>query len=159
MGQWQEMRVSAKADYAARAAAELSTATDKPIKADRIAEAQDIPAKFLETILLELKHAGIVRSQRDVAGQLLRGEHRLVPIEVTPYLRDVYDHLLRVHDLLEAARAAWIALAAADSTRFGALMNLGHLEAGGSAVVATHGIHRPDWADTIDYVLVSGAAA
>ena len=36
---------------------------------------------------------------------------------------------------------------------------LGHLEAGGSAVVATHGIHRPDWADTIDYVLVSGAAA
>lgn len=36
---------------------------------------------------------------------------------------------------------------------------LAHLEAGGSAVVATHGIHRPDWADTIDYVLVSGAAA
>ena len=62
------MRVSAKADYAARAAAELSTATDKPIKADRIAEAQDIPAKFLETILLELKHAGIVRSQRGPDG-------------------------------------------------------------------------------------------
>ena len=62
------MRVSAKADYAARAAAELSRATDKPIKADRIAEAQDIPAKFLETILLELKHAGIVRSQRGPDG-------------------------------------------------------------------------------------------
>ncbi|MEX1335920.1 MAG: Rrf2 family transcriptional regulator [Candidatus Limnocylindrales bacterium] len=62
------MRVSAKADYAARAAAELSTATDKPMKADRIAEAQDIPAKFLETILLELKHAGIVRSQRGPDG-------------------------------------------------------------------------------------------
>jgi Rrf2 family protein len=62
------MRVSAKADYAARAAAELSTATDSPIKADRIAEAQGIPAKFLETILLELKHAGIVRSQRGPDG-------------------------------------------------------------------------------------------
>jgi Rrf2 family protein len=62
------MRVSAKADYAARAAAELSTATDKPIKADSIAKAQDIPAKFLETILLELKHAGIVRSQRGPDG-------------------------------------------------------------------------------------------
>jgi Rrf2 family protein len=62
------MRVSAKADYAARAAVELSTATDKPMKADRIAEAQDIPAKFLETILLELKHAGIVRSQRGPDG-------------------------------------------------------------------------------------------
>ena len=56
------MRVSAKADYAARAAAELATAVDAPVTADRIAEAQSIPAKFLETILLELKHAGIVRS-------------------------------------------------------------------------------------------------
>lgn len=62
------MRVSAKADYAARAAAELATAEDGPITADRIAEAQDIPAKFLETILLELKHAGIVRSQRGPDG-------------------------------------------------------------------------------------------
>lgn len=62
------VRVSAKTDYAARAAAELATATDVPIKADRIAEAQDIPAKFLETILLELKHAGIVRSQRGPDG-------------------------------------------------------------------------------------------
>ena len=62
------MRVSAKADYAARAAVELATAGDGPIKADRIAEAQGIPGKFLETILLELKHAGIVRSQRGPDG-------------------------------------------------------------------------------------------
>jgi Rrf2 family protein len=62
------MRVSAKADYAARAAAELSTASERPLKADQIAEAQGIPAKFLEAILLELKHAGIVRSQRGPDG-------------------------------------------------------------------------------------------
>jgi Rrf2 family protein len=62
------MRVSAKADYAARAAAELATAVDAPITADRIAEAQGIPVKFLETILSELKHAGIVRSQRGPVG-------------------------------------------------------------------------------------------
>jgi Rrf2 family protein len=62
------MKVSAKADYAARAAAELASAADGPITADRIAEAQDIPGKFLETILLELKHAGIVRSQRGPDG-------------------------------------------------------------------------------------------
>ena len=62
------MRVSAKADYAARAAAELATASHSPITADRIAEAQDIPVKFLESILLELKHAGIVRSQRGPDG-------------------------------------------------------------------------------------------
>jgi Rrf2 family protein len=63
------MRVSAKADYAVRAAAELAAAeASGPLKAERIAEAQDIPIKFLESILLELKHAGIVRSQRGPDG-------------------------------------------------------------------------------------------
>jgi Rrf2 family protein len=63
------MRVSAKADYAVRAAVELAAADQSaPRKAERIAEAQDIPIKFLETILLELKHAGIVRSQRGPDG-------------------------------------------------------------------------------------------
>jgi len=63
------MRVSAKADYAVRAAAELAAAeSSSPLKAERIAEAQEIPIKFLESILLELKHAGIVRSQRGPDG-------------------------------------------------------------------------------------------
>lgn len=63
------MRVSAKADYAIRAAAELAAAQGSgQLRADRIAEAQDIPIKFLESILLELKHAGIVRSQRGADG-------------------------------------------------------------------------------------------
>ena len=34
-----------------------------------------------------------------------------------------------------------------------------HLEAGGSAIVATHGAHRPEWAGTVDYYLESGAVA
>ncbi len=63
------MRVSAKADYAIRAAAELAAADSSvPLKAERIADAQEIPIKFLETILLELKHAGVVRSQRGPEG-------------------------------------------------------------------------------------------
>ncbi|HEY7024756.1 MAG TPA: Rrf2 family transcriptional regulator [Candidatus Limnocylindrales bacterium] len=63
------MRVSAKADYAIRATAELAAAEGTgQMRADRIAEAQDIPIKFLESILLELKHAGIVRSQRGSEG-------------------------------------------------------------------------------------------
>ena len=63
------MRVSAKADYAIRAAAELAAADAAvPLKAERIADSQGIPIKFLETILLELKHAGIVRSQRGPDG-------------------------------------------------------------------------------------------
>ncbi|MDQ3553551.1 MAG: Rrf2 family transcriptional regulator [Chloroflexota bacterium] len=63
------MRVSAKADYAVRAAAELAAAPDaRPVKGQRIGEAQGIPPKFLENIMLELKHAGIVKSQRGTDG-------------------------------------------------------------------------------------------
>jgi Rrf2 family protein len=62
------MRVSAKADYAVRAGAELAAAGDGPVKGERIAQAQEIPLKFLENILVELRHAGIVRSQRGVEG-------------------------------------------------------------------------------------------
>src|SRR5438105_5242218 len=63
------MRISAKADYAVRAAVELAGAPDeKPIKAERIATAQGIPLNFLENILGELRHAGIVRSHRGAEG-------------------------------------------------------------------------------------------
>src|SRR5919204_1970714 len=62
------MRVSAKADYAVRAAVELAAAESPPIKGEAIAQAQDIPLKFLENILGELRHAGIVRSQRGTEG-------------------------------------------------------------------------------------------
>jgi Rrf2 family protein len=63
------VRISAKADYAVRAAVELAAATDeKPVKAERIATAQDIPLNFLENILGELRHAGVVRSHRGADG-------------------------------------------------------------------------------------------
>jgi Rrf2 family protein len=63
------VRISAKADYAVRAAVELAAAPDeRPMKAERIATAQDIPLNFLENILGELRHAGIVRSQRGADG-------------------------------------------------------------------------------------------
>jgi Rrf2 family protein len=63
------VRISAKADYAVRAAVELAAAGDnRPIKAERIAAAQGIPLNFLENILGELRHAGIVRSQRGAEG-------------------------------------------------------------------------------------------
>ncbi len=64
------MRISAKADYAVRAAVELAATgdEDRPVKAERIATAQGIPLNFLENILSELRHAGIVRSQRGAEG-------------------------------------------------------------------------------------------
>jgi len=62
------VRVSAKVDYAVRAAVELAAAGEGPVKADRISEAQKIPLKFLENILSELRRAGIVGSQRGADG-------------------------------------------------------------------------------------------
>ena len=38
------------------------------MKGERIAQAQEIPLKFLENILGELRHAGVVRSQRGAEG-------------------------------------------------------------------------------------------
>src|SRR6201995_3036433 len=63
------MRVSAKADYAVRAAVELAAAGEgEPVKGERLATSQDIPLQFLEHILLELKHQGLVRARRGAKG-------------------------------------------------------------------------------------------
>jgi Rrf2 family protein len=62
------MRISAKVDYAVRASLELAAAGGDPIKGEAIADAQDIPLKFLENILGELKHTGIVSSRRGAQG-------------------------------------------------------------------------------------------
>jgi Rrf2 family protein len=62
------VRVSAKADYAIRAAVELAAAGDGPVKGERIASAQEIPPNFLENILADLRNAGIVASRRGADG-------------------------------------------------------------------------------------------
>src|SRR3954463_3301468 len=63
------MRITAKADYAVRAALELAAGPDgEPVKGEQLAEAQDIPLQFLEHILLELKHARLVRARRGARG-------------------------------------------------------------------------------------------
>ena len=62
------MRVSAKADYAIRAAVELAAAGEGPIKGERLAQAQEIPSNFLENILSDLRNAGIVASRRGADG-------------------------------------------------------------------------------------------
>ena len=62
------MRVSAKADYAIRAAVELAAAGPGPVKGDRIATAQAIPPNFLENILADLRNAGLILSKRGAEG-------------------------------------------------------------------------------------------
>ncbi|MFE6839136.1 RrF2 family transcriptional regulator [Streptomyces sp. NPDC057705] len=59
------MRISARADYAVRAALQLAASQDDgPVKAEAIADAQDIPHKFLEGILNDMRRGGLVLSQR-----------------------------------------------------------------------------------------------
>ena len=62
------MRISARADYALRAAAELAAAGGGPVKGDALATAQSIPHKFLENILADLRNGGLVASQRGADG-------------------------------------------------------------------------------------------
>ena len=62
------MRLSARVDYALRAAAELAVAGSRPVTAVQLAEAQQIPPKFLENILGQLRRSGLIRSQRGPEG-------------------------------------------------------------------------------------------
>ena len=63
------MRISAKTDYAVRAVVELAASPgNKPMRAETVATTQGIPLNFLENILGELRHAGILRSQRGPDG-------------------------------------------------------------------------------------------
>ena len=71
------MRITAKVDYAVRAAAELAAhaaarsaepGASSPMKGDAVAQAQGIPVRFLESILAELRRSGIVGSQRGSDG-------------------------------------------------------------------------------------------
>ena len=66
------MHVSARVDYGTRAMVELAEAWNEDparlTKGDALARAQDIPAKFLEGILSQLRQAGLVVSQRGADG-------------------------------------------------------------------------------------------
>ena len=71
----ERVKVTAKADYAVRAVLELATVDEGLVKGERIAQAQGIPLKFLENILIDLRHAGIVHAQRGAEvtiGQVIR---------------------------------------------------------------------------------------
>jgi Rrf2 family protein len=75
------VQVNAKVDYALRAMAELAMAEPGvPVKAELISKAQGIPLKFLENIMLEMRHAGLVISQRGQVGGYRLGRE---PEEIT----------------------------------------------------------------------------
>ncbi len=63
------MRLSTKGEYASRAMLELARHyKKKPLHIRDISQSQDIPARFLEQILLQLKRAGYLRSRKGPSG-------------------------------------------------------------------------------------------
>nr|QLK00100.1 Rrf2 family transcriptional regulator [Micromonospora carbonacea] len=62
------MQISARGDYAVRAALSLATAYPSLLSTQSIAAEQDMPRKFLEAVLADLRRAGLVRAQRGAEG-------------------------------------------------------------------------------------------
>ena len=63
------MEVSVKGEYALRAVFDLAChESEEPIKIAKIAERQQIPQKFLELILSQLKQGGFLGSRRGADG-------------------------------------------------------------------------------------------
>jgi Rrf2 family protein len=91
------MRISAKADYAVRAAMGLAL-VEGPAKAEHIAQRHAIPLKFLEKILFDLRHAGLVATRRGPEGGYWLAKD---PAEITvaDVLRAVDGPLADVHGL------------------------------------------------------------
>jgi Rrf2 family protein len=92
------MRITAKADYAVRAALELAAAPDgEPVKGEHLAESQQIPLQFLEHILLELKHARLIQARRGAKGGYWLARD---PAEITlaDVIRAVEGPLANIHE-------------------------------------------------------------
>ncbi|WP_018724427.1 RrF2 family transcriptional regulator [Salinispora fenicalii] len=124
------MRLSARVDYALRAVAELASATDgvstgrgRFVTADQIARAQEIPPKFLESILLQLRRGGVVQAQRGPEGGywLARPAREISLAEVIRVIDGPLAHVrgqrpeqLGYHGAARALQDVWIALRASE---------------------------------------------
>lgn len=62
------MYISAKVDYAVRALCTLADSDGQAVTAESLAQAQGLPAKFLESILNDMRRAGLLVSQRGAEG-------------------------------------------------------------------------------------------
>jgi Rrf2 family protein len=116
------VRITAKSDYAVRAAIVLATANlQGPVTAETIAQSQDIPVKFLLNILSELKRGRIVTSQRGTRGGF-KLARPAAEITVADVIRAMEGPLASVHEILpenviypppsEPLQQVWIAVRA-----------------------------------------------
>lgn len=96
------MKLSKKAEYALRALVAMARDTaGRTFSIQEIAASEKIPLKFLEQILLILKHAGILRSKRGVGG----GYQIARPVKHITVM-DVLDHVDGPAEPIPCAAAA-----------------------------------------------------
>jgi Rrf2 family protein len=117
------MYISAQADYAMRALLTLAgSRSDRPVKADELARAQDLPVGFLENILGRLRRVGFVRSVRGAEGgyRLARPASEISVADVVRALegplaevRGMRPEMLRYQAPAEHLQDVWIATRAA----------------------------------------------
>lgn len=116
------MKVTAKADYAVRAVLVLAAADGELVKADLVAEAQQIPRHFLDNILNDLRRAGIVATQRGAEGgsRLARAAKDISIADVMRAIegplaavRDVRPEALEYDGAAERLPEVWVAVRAA----------------------------------------------
>jgi Rrf2 family protein len=115
------VRISAKEDYAVRAALELAIAGGGPLKREQISQAQQIPIAFLQNILMEMRHAGLVEAQRGREGGI-RLARPAAEITIADVVRAVSGPLATVRGTrppaveynvaAEPLREVWVALRA-----------------------------------------------
>lgn len=114
------MRISAKADYAVRAALELAAAPGgAPVKGNDLAAAQGIPLQFLEHILLEMKRDGLVKARRGAQGGYWLAKPA-AEVTVADVIRAVEGPLANIHEAspedlhyegaAERLRDVWVAV-------------------------------------------------
>lgn len=66
--QYRSMQVTARVDYALRSLLVLAAASPERLTREDISSSQSIPPRYLEDILVVLRQAGLVESQRGNAG-------------------------------------------------------------------------------------------
>lgn len=114
--------ISAKVDYATRVLLVLAAADDRSMRGEALALAQNLPVRFVENTLVELRRAGLVTSQRGADGGY-RLARPASAIAVADVIRALEGPLAEVHGLrpdqrtydgaAEHLQDVWVALRAA----------------------------------------------
>ena len=114
------MHISARSDYALRALLTLA-AEGHPLTAEELAQRQELPVRFLEAIMIDLRKAGIVSSRRgrDAGYRFARDPDDCTPADVMRALegplaevRGLRPEATDYKDAAASLQLLWIALRA-----------------------------------------------